>query len=114
VNVQEKIEQLFLFFQERCLWQFHSRAWDREANISVTCDDLIKLLTGSRIEMETPEDRCHYADSRILADQLKTRLPWILTLSDDERRAVIEGARDKLMEVAVTNSKNVELNVENY
>lgn len=112
--MQEKSEQLFLFFQERCLWQFHSRAWDRENNINATCEDLIKLLTGGRVEMETPEDKCHYADSRILVDQLKAKFPWILKLNDTERRTVIMDARDKLMSVTVVGSKNAELNNENY
>jgi vanadium nitrogenase delta subunit len=114
VKLQDKIEQLFLYFQERCLWQFHSRSWDREDNINGITDDVIKLLTGKRVEMETPEDKCHYADSRILVDDLKKRFPWILELKDSERSAVVEGARDKLMAVVVTNSKNAELNNENY
>lgn len=110
----EKIEQLFLYLQERCLWQFHSRAWDREDNISVTCEDLIRLLTGEKVTRETPEERCHYADAVLLADQVKAKFPWILQLSDAERREVIEGAFGKVMEVAVTNSRNGELNNENY
>lgn len=112
--LQDKIEQLFLFFQERCLWQFHSRAWDREDNITGICDDIVKLLTGKRVEMETPEDKCHYADSRILVDELKKRFPWILELDDAGRKTVVEGARDRLMAVTVTNSKNAELNNQNY
>lgn len=112
--MQEKIDQLFLFLKERCLWQFHSRAWDREANINGVCDDVVKLLTGQRVEMETPDDKCHYADSRILVDQLKERSPWIFELEDFERKTVVEGAREKLMALAVTDSKNTELKNENY
>lgn len=113
-ELQDKIEQLFLYFQERCLWQFHSRAWDREDNINGVCDDVIKLLSGRRVEMETPADKCYYADSCILVDQLKKRFPWMLELNESERRAVVEGARDKLMTVTVTNSQNAELNNPNY
>jgi vanadium nitrogenase delta subunit len=112
--MQDKIEQLFLFFQERCLWQFHSRSWDREENINSICDDVIKLLTGKRVLTETPEEKCYYADSRILVDQMKARFPWILELSDSDRSAVIQGARDKVMAVTVTDSKNSELNNQNY
>lgn len=110
----EKIEQLFLYLQERCLWQFYSRSWDREDNISAICENLIKLLTGKKVIQETPEDRCHYADAVLLADQVKTKFPWILQLSDAERRDVIEGAFGKVMDVAVTNSRNAEINNENY
>lgn len=112
--MQEKIEQLFLFLQERCLWQFHSRSWDREDNINSISDGVINLLTGKRVPMETPEDKCHYADSRILVDQLKVKFPWILELSDSDRRAVVEGACEKLMAVTVTNSRNAELTNQNY
>jgi Vanadium/alternative nitrogenase delta subunit. len=114
VIVQEKIEQLFLFFQERCLWQFHSRSWDREDNINGISEDVIKLLTGKRVSMETPEDKCHYADSRILVDQLKSRFPWIMEMTDADRRAVVEGACEKLTAVTVTNSRNAELTNQNY
>ncbi|ADU27825.1 Fe-only/vanadium nitrogenase subunit delta [Ethanoligenens harbinense] len=112
--MSEKTEQLFLYLQERCLFQFHSRSWDREENIHVTCEDLVKLLTGEKVLRETPEDRCHYADAVLLAEQVKEKFPWMLKLSDDERRDVIQGAFEKLMDVTVTNSRNAELNNENY
>lgn len=111
---KEKMEEVFSFFQERCLWQFYSRAWDRKDNINGVCGDVIKLLTGERVELETPEDKCHYADSRILADELKKRCPWLLEMEDSERKAIIEDARDKLMALAVTNCRNPEIHNENY
>ena len=112
--MDKKAYEVFLYLQERCLWQFHSRAWDREDNISNIKTDIMKLLVDKKINNETLIDKCHYADARILADDLKRRFPWLMEMSETERNQILSDGFDKLFDVTVTHSLNAELNNENY
>jgi nitrogenase delta subunit len=106
----EKIDQLYNFCQERYLWQFFSRTWDRQENIDGIVRVATALLTGQPVSRETPMDRLFYADARIMADDFKARFPWILEASADEIGALLGGLKERLVEIAITKSLNHELN----
>lgn len=112
--MKNKVEELTSFIQERCLWQFHSRTWDREENIEGVLTKVTGILTGEPLDIETAEEKCFYADAKILAAEFKDKFPWLNKLEKGQIKAVIEGVKERITEITVTKSLNGELNVENY
>lgn len=106
----EKIDQLFGYVQERCLWQFFSRSWDRQENIDGILKTAADLLTGKPPAMQTPQDKLFYADAKIMVADFKQRFPWIETAGSAQIRDLIEGLKARLVDIAITKSQNHELN----
>ncbi len=110
----DQVEQLYTYVQERCLWQFLSRTWDRRENIEGVLKTATDLLTGNAPKRETPMERLFYADAKILAADFKERFPWINEKSPADIHALMEGVKEKLTDIAITHSKNGELNNSAY
>lgn len=106
---QEKIDALYNYCQERCLWQFFSRSWDREENISHILRIVGEILTGKDPVRETPTDRVHYADAKILAGDFVRLFPWIEEMGPAQVRELLAGVKDRLTEIVITKSMNGEL-----
>ena len=107
-------EAVYDYIQERCLWQFFSRAWDREENIQGVMDTLATLLTGTALNAQTPMERLFYADGKILAEAIKVRFPEISALDHEQVVSIVNDIKDRLMKIAVTESRNHELNEKLY
>jgi hypothetical protein len=107
--MDEKAESLVTFIQERCLWQFASRAHDREENIDGVLTLVGILLTGGAPKLQTPMDRLHFANANHLATEIKSEFPWLTHLGKEELFAVITRAIKRIHEITVKNSKNGEL-----
>ena len=106
----EKLNQLFGYVQERCLWQFFSRSWDRQENIDGILKTATDLLTGEPPAKETPQDRLFYADAKIMVADFKARFPWLNEAGAAQIRELMAGLKEKLVDYTITNSKNGELN----
>lgn len=106
----EKLDQLFGYVQERCLWQFFSRSWDRQENIDGILKTATDLLTGKEVKLETPMDRLFYADAKIMVADFRHRFPWIEEAGPAQLRDLMHGLKDKLVEFTITKSLNHELN----
>jgi nitrogenase delta subunit len=107
-------DDLFGYVQQRCLWQFFSRSWDRKENIEGIFAKLTELLLGVPLTLSTPMERLFYADAKILVAKLRERFPGIATLEDKEVKALLQTVKDRLIDLAVTSSKNRELNQNLY
>ncbi len=107
--MEDRAEQLFDYVQERCLWQFHSRSWDRQQNINGIIAKATELLQGQTPTADTAMDRCLMADARIMVTDFHSRFPWIKDASAEEIWKVMEQLGQRLIEVAITHSKNREL-----
>ena len=112
--MKDKAEEVVAFIQERCLWQFFSRSWDREENIQGILDILGKIYKTEHIALETSADRCFYADAKILAGQLRERCPWIDGLTHEQIDEILDAAKARMTEIAIEKSRNGELRVANY
>lgn len=112
--MEEKALKVYEYIQERCLWQFFSRNWDRERNIKAILKNVASLFSGEEVPKETELDKCYYADARILLDQLMERYSWFEGLTAKEVRDIAEIVTDKLINLAVTNSLNQERTLEYY
>ncbi len=108
------VEELYAYVQERCLWQFVSRAWDREENIdgvlSTTCD----LLCGDPPKRTTQMEALFYADATILVADIRSRFPVIAALPPAELREVFRALKEQVTEITITKSRNRELTQKLY
>lgn len=105
-----KVDELFDYVQERCLWQFHSRSWDRSENIDKIIEKAIELLAGREPAGETPAERCFVADAKVMVADFRSRFPWIGEAGEVEITQLMGGLRDRLVDLAITRSRNHELN----
>jgi nitrogenase delta subunit len=110
----ERVEEMVAYIQERCLWQFHSRAWDREDNIAGVLSRTAEILTGREARDETEADRCWRADAKVLAAEFKSAFPWLGKAKPDEVEAALEGVKARMLELTVAKSRNEELRLQNY
>ncbi len=113
--MDDKALKLYSFIQERYLWQFYSRTWDREENIEGILTKAVKLLSGQKLQAEdNSKDRYFYAEAVTVADEIKKKFPWLGEMSGEQIKDAFDAVRDKLIDVTVTNSLNGELNIPNY
>jgi hypothetical protein len=112
--MQEKIGAVYDYVMGRCLWQFYSRNWDREDNINTIMAYVARLAVGLDVERDTKIKNSHYADAKILAQQLSERFDWFDALEYKDLVSLCEAVRGKLINIAVVNSLNVERTESNY
>ncbi len=105
-----KVDDLFDYVQERCLWQFASRTWDRTDNIDGVLKNVGVLLKKGKPAPETPAERLNLADAKVLVNDCRERYGWIESIAPAEVDEVLEGLKARLIDVTITRSKNRELN----
>jgi Fe-only nitrogenase delta subunit len=113
-TMKDKIEQLVEYIMKHCLWQFHSRTWDRERQNREILTWTNKILCG---DMEKPADRldrCHWVDAMVLADSYREKFPWIRELAKPEIETLMKGVHERVDFLTITGSKNLELTDQNY
>ncbi len=108
-QLQGKVEQLYDYVQERCLWQFFSRSWDRQENIDGVLNKAADMLVGREPKRETPTDKLHCADAKVMVMDFRERFPWIAQVSAQEVDELMEGLKGRLVDISITKSKNREL-----
>lgn len=108
--LEGKIDDLYGYVQERCLWQFFSRTWDRHENINGVLDVAQALLTGKEPARDKPQEKLFYVDAKAMVDDFRARFPWIQQAAPAEIGQLIEGLKARLVETVITKSTNRELN----
>ena len=106
----DKVDQLFAYVQERCLWQFVSRPRDRQENIDGIMAKATDMLTGKELSLETPMDKMFYADAKIMVADVKERFAWVEDVGPAQMRDLMRELKERLIDIAITSSKNHELN----
>ena len=66
------VNEVYGYIQERCLWQFSSRAWDRTENIDGVLGTLGDLLTNTPVTAEQ-SDRATFPRRRKSSCRSTTR-----------------------------------------
>ncbi|MFL0195205.1 Fe-only/vanadium nitrogenase subunit delta [Clostridium sp. WILCCON 0269] len=112
--MKNRVEELFSFIQERYLWQFYSRSWDREQNIKGILDATFEILTGKQVKNDTLMDKYFYTEAKAFSEVIKKKFPWFLELDEAQKKSVINDLQAKLLDVVVTKSLNAELKNPNY
>lgn len=109
VLLKERTELLLDYIMKKCLWQFHSRAWDRERQNSNIIQQTKQLLCGEPIKRDTPEERCYYADASYLAESYKKSFPWVCELDKADIERLMEALKERLDYLLISGSLNKEL-----
>ena len=81
-TLSDKVGDLYDYVQERCLWQFYSRNWDRTENIDGVLAKATDLFLGKTPEIPTPQDRLYLADAKILVNDCRNRYSWVKDASE--------------------------------
>lgn len=113
-RMKDRIEQLVDYIMKKCLWQFHSRAWDREKQNENILIKTMQILCGETVEKETPADRCYWVDAVCLADGFRSKYPWLETMDKEEVKILMQGLKDRMDFLTITGSLNEELTVPLY
>ncbi|NTU92266.1 MAG: Fe-only nitrogenase subunit delta [Chlorobiaceae bacterium] len=113
-DINEKVAQLENFIMKKCLWQFHSRAWDRKRQNENILGMATKLLCGEEVDTSKPEDKCYWVDASYLADSYREKFDWLSTMSDDEIRELMLALKARIDFVTVDGSLNAELTDPRY
>ncbi|ACF14289.1 Fe-only nitrogenase, delta subunit [Chloroherpeton thalassium ATCC 35110] len=109
-DMKAQIAQLEEFIMKKCLWQFHSRAWDRKRQNERILNMTTQLLCDEPVAIETPNDRCYWVDAMYMVEAFKSRYPWINAMSNDDRKRLIDGLKERIDYLTITGSLNKELN----
>jgi nitrogenase delta subunit len=112
--MKDKIDLLATHIQERCLWQFFSRTWDREQNIEGILEKAIDILCEEESKLETSFDKSFYADAKILVSDFKRLYPWITKMEKEDIKNILQGVCERIKHITVVASHNEELNDPNY
>lgn len=107
--LKERVDLLLDYIMKKCLWQFHSRAWDRERqNLNIILKTK-QLLCDEPVEKDTPEQRCYYADAFYLAENYKSHFPWVTEIDKVELEKIMQELKERLDYLLITGSLNKEL-----
>lgn len=112
--MNQRMEQMLDHIMKKCLWQFHSRAWDRERQNKEILAKTCEILCGDPLKLDTPEDRCYRADAVCLAEAWRARFDWLARLEADEIRPLMQALRERLDFLTISGSLNEELTDQNY
>jgi nitrogenase delta subunit len=107
-------ELLLDHIMKKCLWQFHSRAWDRERQNENILGMTTELLCGADVTPATHDERCYYVDAFDLARAYRNKFAWLADLSTDQIRAVMAALKTKLDHLTIHGSLNAELTDAHY
>lgn len=108
--LEDKLDDLYDYVQERCLWQFFSRTWDRQENIDGVLGQVEKLLKGEAPVRNSPMEKLFYSDAVVMVSDIKARFPWIGQSGHEEITQLMDGLKSRLVETVITKSTNRELN----
>jgi Fe-only nitrogenase delta subunit len=112
--IKERTELLVDYIMKRCLWQFHSRAWDRKDQNEGILTKTRQILCGEPLELETPADRCYWVDAACLAEGYKRRFPWLTAMGKEDLQRLMQAVKDRMDVLTITGSLNLELTDQHY
>ncbi|MGE4535604.1 MAG: Fe-only nitrogenase subunit delta [Desulfovibrio sp.] len=111
---KERIEQLLDYIMKKCLWQFHSRAWDRRNQNEGILTRTKQILCDEHVSIETPAERCYWVDAVIMAEAFRERYPWIDETPKEEIAAIMQALRERIDFLTIDGSLNQELTDQHY
>jgi Fe-only nitrogenase delta subunit len=113
-SIDERLGQLVNYIMKHCLWQFHSRTWDRERQNREILTKTKEILCGEATEPTDGLDRCHWVDAVVLARAYRSNFPWMNSLGKSEIAELMKALHDKIDYLTITGSLNLELTDKQY
>jgi len=111
---KERVEQLVDYIMKKCLWQFHSRAWDRRNQNEGILTKTRQILCDEPVNLETPAERCYWVDAVLLAEGFKEKYAWLDGLAKEEIAAVMKDLHARMDFLTIDGSLNKELTDQHY
>lgn len=108
-RMKDRIDQLTDYIMKNCLWQFHSRTWDREKQNEGILTKTMQILCEEPVEKVTPADKCYWVDAVCLADAFKQRYLWLSGMNIAEIKLLMQGLKERIDYLTITGSLNLEL-----
>jgi nitrogenase delta subunit len=109
-----RIAPLVDYIMKNCLWQFNSRAWDREKQNAGILGITAQLLCDEPVDLPTPAARCYWADAVVLVEAYRANFPWLSTMGQAEVKSLIVALHERLNYLTITGSLNAELTDQRY
>lgn len=114
-TMDDKTLELYTFIQERYLWQFYSRSWDRDENIHGILNKFSEIMLGEDVTgFDSLKERAFYAEAKMMVLETKQRFPWLEELEKSQLEAMVQNVKGKMIDVYITRSLNLELTNSNY
>jgi len=114
VVMKDRVEELVDYIMKWCLWQFHSRAWDREKQNEGILTKTTQILCDEPVKLDTPADKCYWVDAVVLAKEFKATYPWLSAMDKPEIKETMQALKDRLDYLTITGSLNEELTDPKY
>lgn len=111
---KKRMEQLLDYIMKKCLWQFHSRAWDRRNQNEGILTRTKQILCDEHVSIETPAERCYWVDAMIMAEAFRERYPWVSETPKEEIAAIMQDLRERIDFLTIDGSLNQELTDQHY
>jgi nitrogenase delta subunit len=106
---KDRVEKLVDYIMKNCLWQFHSRKWDRERQNKEIIERTIQILCKENVNHESAFDKCYWVDAVCMAEDFKSRFPWIDSMNKDEIINLMNALKERMDVLTITGSLNLEL-----
>lgn len=107
--MKDRLGQLLDYIMKKCLWQFHSRSWDRERQNEGILTKTMQLLCEEPVEKDTPFDKCLWVDAVILAEAFKSKYQWLSEMNKEEIKTIMQELKEKMDYLTIHGSLNEEL-----
>ena len=111
---RDRVYQLEDFILRNCLWQFHSREWDRWRQNENILGQATAILCDEPVDTSTNELKCYWVDAISLAENYRKKYPWINAMSVPEKKELMALLKARIDFVTITGSLNEELTVKRY
>lgn len=108
--MKEKMDAMVDYIMKHCLWQFHSRTWDRERQNENILKKTTQILCDEPVDNESPQERCYWIDAVVLADAYKQRFAWLAGMDKAEIKTLMQAVKDRMDDLTFKKSLNEELN----
>lgn len=113
-QVDEKVSMLVNHVMKWCLWQFNSRAWDRENQNKGIIPRTAQILCGETPEHDNPADQCYWAEAVVLARDFTKTFPWLAQMSNGEKKSLMAAFKERIDYLTITGSLNAEIHNPQY
>ena len=111
---RDQVMQLEDHIMKTCLWQFHSREWDRWRQNEHILGQATSLLCDESVDISTNELKCYWVDAVSLVHNFKKKYLWINDLSNDEKKEIMRLLKARIDYTTITGSLNKELTAKHY
>nr|AAD40089.1 nitrogenase 3 delta subunit [nitrogen-fixing bacterium SM2]AAD40092.1 nitrogenase 3 delta subunit [nitrogen-fixing bacterium SM1] len=109
-----QIDDLTDYIMKNCLWQFHSRSWDRLRQNEEILKKTKQILCGEPVDLSTNHDRCYWVDAVCMAEDFRADYAWMADLDKEQIASLMDGLYQRINYLTVGGSLNEELTDKNY